>query len=75
MGTHTMFSVVAAKTLGIRQSHVSVGKPDTDNELPLFGVNSQRREVRILDMAVAPEKILEALAALRPDVGKAGPEA
>ena len=47
MGTHTMVSVVAAKTLGIPQGHVSVSMPDTDNNLPFVGVNSQRTTVQM----------------------------
>ena len=47
MGTHTMVSVVAAKTLGIPQSHVAVSMPDTDNNLPFVGVNSQRTTVQM----------------------------
>lgn len=70
MGTHTMVSVVAAKTLGIPQSQVSVGKPDTGNELPNDALG-----VRLHSLPFTPEKILEALAALPPDLGKAKPEA
>ncbi len=47
MGTHTMISIVASKTLGIPQSQVEVGMPDTSNNLPFAGVNSQRTTVQM----------------------------
>jgi CO/xanthine dehydrogenase Mo-binding subunit len=47
MGSHTMISVVAARTLGIPQSRVRVGIPDTSNDLPFFGANSQRTTVQM----------------------------
>lgn len=47
MGAYTMVSVVAARTLGISQSQVQVGEPDTSNELPFPGASSQRTTVQM----------------------------
>ena len=46
-GVNTMICVVASRTLGIPQSQVRVGTPDTVNDLPFDGVNSQRTTVQM----------------------------
>jgi len=47
MGTHTVISVVAARTLNIPRSQVRVGTPDTINELPFDGVIASRTTVQM----------------------------
>ncbi len=46
-GSHTVISVVAATTLGIPQSQVRVGEPDTSNALFFSGTSSQRTTVQM----------------------------
>jgi CO/xanthine dehydrogenase Mo-binding subunit len=46
-GTHNMLGVVAAQTLGIPQSQVEVGHPDTALDLPFSGVNAQRTTMQM----------------------------
>jgi CO/xanthine dehydrogenase Mo-binding subunit len=46
-GSHTVLSVVAATVLGIPQSQVHVGEPDTANGLPFSGTSSQRTTVQM----------------------------
>ena len=46
-GTHNLMGVVAAKTLGIPQSQVKVGQPDTAVYLPFGGVSAQRTTMQM----------------------------
>jgi CO/xanthine dehydrogenase Mo-binding subunit len=46
-GTHNLISIVAAKTLGIPQSEVRVGQPDTAMQLPFAGVSAQRTTMQM----------------------------
>ena len=46
-GAHTVISVVAAQTLGVPQSQILVGEPDTSNELMFSGTSSQRTTVQM----------------------------
>jgi CO/xanthine dehydrogenase Mo-binding subunit len=46
-GSHTVISVVAAQTLGVPQSQIVVGEPDTGNELMFSGTSSQRTTVQM----------------------------
>jgi len=46
-GAYTMISVVAAETLGLPQSQVHVGVPDTTNELKFSGTSSQRTTLQM----------------------------
>jgi CO/xanthine dehydrogenase Mo-binding subunit len=46
-GAYTMISVVAADTLGVSQSQVRVGEPDTDNQLKFSGTSSQRTTLQM----------------------------
>jgi len=46
-GTHNLMSVVAAKTLGIPQSQIQVGQPDTAVNLPFTGVSAQRTTMQM----------------------------
>ena len=46
-GCYTMISVVATRTLGVPQSQVSVGEPDTSNKLKFSGTSSQRTTVQM----------------------------
>jgi len=46
-GVHTIICIVASRTLGIPQSQVRVGTPDTSNDLPFAGTNAQRTTVQI----------------------------
>lgn len=46
-GTHNLMGVVAAKTLGIPQSQVRVGQPDTAVYLPFGGVSAQRTTIQM----------------------------
>ena len=46
-GVHTIICIVASRTLGIPQSQVRVGIPDTSNDLPFAGTNAQRTTVQI----------------------------
>lgn len=46
-GVMTVISLVASKTLGIPQSQVEVGTPDTSNDLRFDGTNSMRVTVQM----------------------------
>jgi len=46
-GTHNLMSVVAAKTLGIPQSQIRIGQPDTAVNLPFTGVSAQRTTMQM----------------------------
>lgn len=46
-GTHNLFSIIAARTLGIPQSQVEVGDADTAVNLPFSGVTAQRTTVQM----------------------------
>jgi CO/xanthine dehydrogenase Mo-binding subunit len=46
-GSHTVISVVAARSLGVPQSQVRVGMPDTANQLFFAGTSSQRTTVQM----------------------------
>ena len=46
-GTHNLFSVVAAQTLGIPQTQVKVKTPDTAVSLPFAGVSAQRTTMQM----------------------------
>jgi CO/xanthine dehydrogenase Mo-binding subunit len=46
-GTHNLISVVAARVLGIPQSRIQVGQPDTGVDLPFAGVSAQRTTVQM----------------------------
>ncbi|HEY7061357.1 MAG TPA: xanthine dehydrogenase family protein molybdopterin-binding subunit [Chloroflexota bacterium] len=46
-GVYTIISVVAARTLGVPQRAIIVGEPDTSNDLPFYGTNSQRTTVQM----------------------------
>jgi CO/xanthine dehydrogenase Mo-binding subunit len=46
-GVYTIISVIAARVLGIPRAAISVGEPDTSNDLPYFGTNSQRTTVQL----------------------------
>jgi CO/xanthine dehydrogenase Mo-binding subunit len=46
-GTHNLFSVVAAQTLGIPQSQIQVRTPDTAVNLPFAGVSAQRTTMQM----------------------------
>ena len=46
-GTHNLFSVVAAQTLGITQQQIHVRAPDTAVSLPFAGVSAQRTTMQM----------------------------
>ena len=46
-GTHNLFRVVAAKTLGIPQNQILVAQPDTAVHLPFGGVSAQRTTMQM----------------------------
>src|SRR6266576_2403735 len=46
-GTHNLFSVIAARTLGIPQSQIQVRTPDTAVSLPFAGVSAQRTTMQM----------------------------
>jgi CO/xanthine dehydrogenase Mo-binding subunit len=46
-GTHNLFSVVAAQTLGIEQEQIRVRAPDTAVSLPFAGVSAQRTTMQM----------------------------
>ncbi|MGH7775245.1 MAG: xanthine dehydrogenase family protein molybdopterin-binding subunit, partial [Candidatus Binatia bacterium] len=46
-GTHNLISVVASRTLGIPQSQIQVGQPDTAVNLPFTGVSAQRTTMQM----------------------------
>jgi len=46
-GTHNLFSIIAAKSLGIPQSQVQVSLADTAVNLPFSGVTAQRTTVQM----------------------------
>jgi CO/xanthine dehydrogenase Mo-binding subunit len=46
-GTHNLFSVVAAQTLGISQEQIHVRAPDTAVSLPFAGVSAQRTTMQM----------------------------
>jgi CO/xanthine dehydrogenase Mo-binding subunit len=46
-GTHNLFSVIAAQTLGISQDQVLVRAPDTAVSLPFAGVSAQRTTMQM----------------------------
>jgi CO/xanthine dehydrogenase Mo-binding subunit len=46
-GTHNLFSVVAAQTLGISQEEIRVRAPDTAVSLPFAGVSAQRTTMQM----------------------------
>jgi CO/xanthine dehydrogenase Mo-binding subunit len=46
-GTHNLFSVVAAQTLGIPQNQIRVRAPDTAVSLPFAGVSAQRTTMQM----------------------------
>lgn len=46
-GTHNLMSVVASKTLGIPQSQIRIGQPDTAVNLPFTGVSAQRTTMQM----------------------------
>jgi CO/xanthine dehydrogenase Mo-binding subunit len=46
-GTHNLFSIVAAQTLGIPQNQIRVRPPDTAVHLPFAGVSAQRTTMQM----------------------------
>jgi CO/xanthine dehydrogenase Mo-binding subunit len=46
-GTHNLFSVIAAETLGIPQEHIHVRGPDSAVQLPFAGVSAQRTTMQM----------------------------
>jgi CO/xanthine dehydrogenase Mo-binding subunit len=46
-GTHNLFSIVAAQTLGIPQNQIRVKSPDTAVNLPFAGVSAQRTTMQM----------------------------
>jgi len=46
-GTHNLFSIVAAQTLGIPQNQIRVKSPDTAVHLPFAGVSAQRTTMQM----------------------------
>ncbi len=46
-GTHNLFSVVAAQTLGVPQAQIQVRAPDTAVSLPFAGVSAQRTTMQM----------------------------
>jgi CO/xanthine dehydrogenase Mo-binding subunit len=46
-GVHNLLSVIASRTLGISQSRIEVGQPDTAVDLPFVGVHSQRTTMQM----------------------------
>jgi CO/xanthine dehydrogenase Mo-binding subunit len=46
-GTHNLFSVVAAQTLGLPQTQIQVRAPDTAVSLPFAGVSAQRTTMQM----------------------------
>jgi CO/xanthine dehydrogenase Mo-binding subunit len=46
-GTHNLFSVVAARTLGMSQDQIRVRTPDTAVSLPFAGVSAQRTTMQM----------------------------
>jgi CO/xanthine dehydrogenase Mo-binding subunit len=46
-GTHNLFSIVAAQTLGISQKQIRVKSPDTAVHLPFAGVSAQRTTMQM----------------------------
>lgn len=46
-GVHNLISVIASRSLGIPQSQVQVGQPDTAVDLPFVGVHSQRTTMQM----------------------------
>ncbi len=70
-GVNTMVCVVAAKTLGIHQTKMRVSTPDTINDLPFDGVNSQRTTVQMGNaVQAACENLIQEL--IRAAVGAKG---
>jgi CO/xanthine dehydrogenase Mo-binding subunit len=46
-GTHNLFSVIAAQTLGLAQNRIRVRAPDTAVSLPFAGVSAQRTTMQM----------------------------
>lgn len=59
-GTHNLFSVVAAQTLGIPQSQIKVKTPDTAVSLPFAGVSAQRTTMQMGNAVHNASKTLRA---------------
>ena len=74
-GTHNLFSVIAARTLGLPQSQVRVRAPDTAVNLPFAGVSAQRTTMQMGNAVHnACEKLKQELFSLASQVKGGKPE-
>jgi CO/xanthine dehydrogenase Mo-binding subunit len=74
-GTHNLFSIVAAQTLGIPQSLIRVKSPDTAVHLPFAGVSAQRTTMQMGNAVHhACEKLKQELFSLAAQVKGGKPE-
>jgi CO/xanthine dehydrogenase Mo-binding subunit len=74
-GTHNLFSIVAAKTLGIPQNQIRVKSPDTAVHLPFAGVSAQRTTMQMGNAVHdACEKLKQELFSLAAQVKGGKPE-
>ena len=74
-GTHNLFSIVAARTLGIPQKQIRVRPPDTAVHLPFAGVSAQRTTMQMGNAVQdACEKLKQELFSLAAQVKGGKPE-
>ena len=74
-GTHNLFSIVAAQTLGIPQNQIRVRPPDTAVHLPFAGVSAQRTTMQMGNAVHdACEKLKQELFSLAAQVKGGKPE-
>ena len=74
-GTHNLFSVIAARTLGLPQSQIRVRAPDTAVNLPFAGVSAQRTTMQMGNAVHnACEKLKQELFSLASQVKGGKPE-
>ena len=74
-GTHNLFSIVAAQTLGIPQKQIHVKSPDTAVHLPFAGVSAQRTTMQMGNAVHdACEKLKQELLSLAAQVKGGKPE-
>ena len=74
-GTHNLFSIIAAQTLGIPQNQIRVRPPDTAVQLPFAGVSAQRTTMQMGNAVHdACEKLKQELFSLAAQVKGGKPE-
>jgi CO/xanthine dehydrogenase Mo-binding subunit len=74
-GTHNLFSIVAAQTLGIPQKQIHVKSPDTAVHLPFAGVSAQRTTMQMGNAVHdACEKLKQELLSLAAQVKGGNPK-